>query len=96
MITEESQDLPALKFHPAHGSEAATLLATHVEEQVRAALHACPYPAMRMLKCEFDHGVLTLKGRLPTFYLKQLAVMAVKPIGHVREIVDQIHVDLAR
>ena len=33
----------------------------------------CPYSSLRKIECEFDHAVLTLRGTVPSFYIKQMA-----------------------
>jgi hypothetical protein len=44
-----------------------------IVRQANAYLHGSPYLPLRALFCELDRGVLTVRGNLPTFYLKQLA-----------------------
>ena len=31
------------------------------------------YPALRTVSCDYQGGVLVLRGRLPSYYLKQMA-----------------------
>lgn len=57
-----------------------------------ARLAACPYPVLRRVLCEFQHGVLTLRGQLPTFFHKQMAQEAVGGLAGVRQVVNQIEV----
>jgi hypothetical protein len=44
-----------------------------IEELAYAELGACGYPALRGVRCEYADGVLTLRGSVPSFYLKQVA-----------------------
>jgi hypothetical protein len=37
------------------------------------ALRSGPYPALKRLSCDCRGGVLVLRGRLPSYYLKQMA-----------------------
>ena len=37
------------------------------------------YPALRPVSCDYQDGVLVLRGRLPSYYLKQ---MAQEVVGH--------------
>jgi osmotically-inducible protein OsmY len=37
------------------------------------ALRSGPYPALKKLSCDYQDGVLVLRGCLPTYYLKQIA-----------------------
>ena len=45
------------------------------ELQVEAerVLRCGPYPALKKLSCDYQGGVLVLRGCLPTYYLKQIA-----------------------
>ena len=44
-----------------------------VAEGVVRALQCSPYLALRMLSCSVTQRIVTLQGRLPSFYLKQVA-----------------------
>ena len=48
-----------------------------VESLVRAELQKSPYPEVRALSCGLCDGVLTLRGIVSSYYLKQLAQRAV-------------------
>lgn len=41
--------------------------------QAVARLQQAPYHDLRQVSCEARGGVLTLRGRVPTYYLKQIA-----------------------
>jgi hypothetical protein len=56
------------------------------------ALRSSPYLALRNVACENRDGVLTLRGCLPTYYLKQVAQAVVAPIEGVRRVVNEIEV----
>ncbi len=54
-------------------------------EQKRAFEHAAKsdlkrsgYHPVRSVTCHYDNGVLTLRGRLPSFFLKQVAQSVVR------------------
>ena len=51
-----------------------------------------PYHAIRHLKCSFQDGVLTVAGRVPSFYLKQLAQTSVKDLDGVERISNLVDV----
>lgn len=55
-------------------------------------LRSSPYPALHGLTCEFSEGVLTLRGRVPTYYLKQIAQAAVLQLDGVSEVVNSVDV----
>lgn len=63
-----------------------------VVELGHARLAACPYHVLRSVLCEFQHGVLILRGRLPTFFHKQMAQEAVGGLDGVRQVVNEIEV----
>ena len=50
------------------------------------------YSALRRVRCEFRDGVLRLRGRLPSHYLKQIAMAAVAEAEGVRTIINEIEV----
>lgn len=68
----------------------------HADESVRdeaaARIQAATYGAVRGADCEFADGVLFLRGRVPSFYCKQLAQEAVGRLPGVLDVVNQIDV----
>ena len=56
------------------------------------ALRNSPYLILRNVTCEYQEGVLTLRGCLPTYYLKQVAQAVVAPVDGVRQVVNEIEV----
>jgi hypothetical protein len=59
------------------------------------ALRNSPYLALRNVACDCRGGVLTLRGCLPTYYLKQVAQAVVARIDGVRQVVNDIEVACA-
>lgn len=53
-----------------------------------------PYLELRRVSCEFRTGILTLRGRVSTYYLKQIAQTVVRQVGGVEEIDNQLDVAL--
>lgn len=49
-------------------------------------------PGLRRLAVAADNGVVTLSGRVTTFYEKQLALNCCRRVAGVRQLVD--HVDV--
>ncbi|HID22779.1 MAG TPA: BON domain-containing protein, partial [Planctomycetaceae bacterium] len=45
--------------------------AQRTEEMVAARLRKSGYPDLANIRFDFHEGVLVLRGRLPTYYLKQ-------------------------
>jgi len=46
---------------------------TSLQAVAEQALRSGPYPALKKLSCDYQGGVLVLRGCLPTYYLKQIA-----------------------
>jgi hypothetical protein len=80
--------------HPGHRREYAALLppAADVAALAERLLRSHSYLALKNVSCEYCDGVLTLRGCLPTYYLKQLAQAAVGQLDGVRHIVNDIEV----
>ena len=63
-----------------------------VEAAARARLQRSLYPELRHVSCEFHEGLLTLRGRVPSYYLKQVAQTAVYRIEGVGELNNRLQV----
>lgn len=59
-------------------------------------LHAGPYPVLRNVFCEMDEGRIVLKGRVGSFYLKQVAQTTVARVAGLVAIENQIEVAIPR
>jgi osmotically-inducible protein OsmY len=68
---------------------------TTVVEEVRSRLQDQPYHALKQIACEYRDGTLILRGRLPSYYLKQVAQTAVARIAGVERVLNQIEVGTA-
>lgn len=68
-----------------------------VEQAARKKLAASGYGPLKSVLCEFDFqtGVLTLRGSVATYYLKQLAQTHVAGMKDVKEINNLIEVTQA-
>lgn len=75
----ESPHGGALRCSTAHanGGTSFDCLKRAIERAARAELRSSGYLAVRHIQCQYDHGVLALRGRLPSFFLKQMAQSAV-------------------
>jgi osmotically-inducible protein OsmY len=80
------RDISIMPEAPDKHSDASVL------PRVRRGLRTSPYPAIRKLECEFERGVLTLRGELPSYYQLQLAQEAVSRVDGVEQIVNRIQV----
>jgi osmotically-inducible protein OsmY len=68
---------------------------TTVVEEVRSRLQDQPYHAVKQVSCEYRDGTLILRGRLPSYYLKQVAQTAVARVAGVERVLNQIEVGTA-
>jgi TPR repeat protein len=64
----------------------------HVVAKAKERLKMAPYPPVRNVSCEYDDGVLFLRGEVPTFFEKQLAQEAVSKLNGVSRVVNEIKV----
>ena len=71
---------------------ARDVTADEVHALARASLERTGYSFARTVSCEYDQGVLVLRGRVPSFYLKQLAHAQVRGLAGVDQVVNQIDV----
>jgi osmotically-inducible protein OsmY len=55
-------------------------------------LRQSAYFELRSVACEYHEGVLTLRGRVPSYYLKQLAQALVDKVEGVLELNNQVDV----
>jgi osmotically-inducible protein OsmY len=63
-----------------------------VQSEAQSLLEQSNYLALRRLRCEFQDGRLVLNGRVPTFYLKQVAQTIVRQLPAVRRIDNRVDV----
>lgn len=56
--------------------------------EARQRLHARGYEELRSITCEYHEGMIILRGRLSSFYLKQLAQEAIRTQPGVTIIVN--------
>ena len=70
----------------------ATETSPHVGA-VRDRFERSPYLPLRKIRCYLHEGVLLLRGRVPTYYLKQLAQTIGNSLHGVRQVVNELEVD---
>ena len=58
----------------------------------QAILAASVYPSIRALTCDDHEGVLSIRGQVASFYLKQVAQTIVRGTRGVEEINNQVYV----
>jgi osmotically-inducible protein OsmY len=68
--------------------------AEKTEAAVRTCLLSSPYLDLRQVECHVEDGVLNMTGKVPSFYLKQVAQTVVGKIEGVRRIENCLEVKL--
>ena len=63
-----------------------------VLEQVTRIFEHSSYSELKRLSCQFHEGVLTLRGRLPCYYLKQIAQTLATGVAGVEELDNRIEI----
>jgi hypothetical protein len=63
-----------------------------VEKTARERLVATGYRPLKAVNCLFRDGVLTLQGQLPSYFHKQMAQEAIRGVGSIEAIINQIEV----
>ncbi len=79
-------------LHEPDTAASSTLVQYTIEELATWRLQQSPYAALHTLTCHYHEGMLTLRGRLPTFYTKQVAFAEVLKVEGVEMIMDRIEV----
>lgn len=64
-----------------------------IEQAATECLLKSPYYAVRRVFCQYDHGTLFLRGRLPSFHQKQVAQEAIARVKGVTQVINGIEVD---
>ena len=63
-----------------------------VETEAQLRLGRSGYHELHLVSCEFHEGVLTLRGRVSTFHLKQIAQTRIRGLEGVGEINNRLEV----
>lgn len=66
--------------------------ARRVAAEAERRLHKSSYPSHRGLRCGFRDGVLTLEGRVSSYYSRQMACAMVANLEGVESVVDRMEV----
>ena len=66
--------------------------APSVEELAERRLRESPYYFLKQISCQFNAGVLTLRGTVPLWQLRQFAESIVARVEGVRVIENQVEV----
>jgi len=58
----------------------------------QARLSASPFLSLRGLQCQGQNGHVTIRGRVPTGYLRDLSAILVRSIDGVRRVTNEVEV----
>ena len=58
----------------------------------KADLRLSPYPELWRVTCEYHEGILTLRGRVSSYYMKQIAQTIVQHVDGVERVVNRVEV----
>lgn len=61
--------------------------------RVKRFLHQKGYAPHRTMEISIEQGVVVVQGRVPTFYLRQIAVECIKHVAGVARVIDLIKVE---
>jgi osmotically-inducible protein OsmY len=61
-----------------------------LRQRVCLSLRRCGFPSICRLDVIAESGVVTLRGIVPTYYTRQLAVCGAIHVAGVRQVVDEI------
>lgn len=64
-----------------------------LERRVVNFLSARSVPSLRRLRVDVHDGVVTLRGKVHSFYEKQLAINACQRVAGVQRLIDTVAVD---
>ena len=64
-----------------------------IKEAAAACLLKSRYHSVTRIFCDYHHGILFLRGRLPRFHEKQVAQEAVARVKGVTHVINEIEVD---
>lgn len=65
---------------------------SEVIENVHRAFLECGYPGLRGLRCDYYDGVLTIRGHVGSYYLKQIAQCLAARVPGVTSVDNQLRV----
>ncbi len=67
-----------------------------IADIAQATLRQSLHFELHEVSCEFSGGILTLRGRLPSYHLKQIAQAAVAQVPGVIEVDDRVELVTSR
>ena len=83
----QSVDLAICPSDNSHNQDRPSVAAN-----AQRRLHASPYASLRRVTCHYHKGVLTLRGCVPTFHMKQVTQTIVALVEGVEQVVNRVEV----
>ena len=80
------------RLRPLQDQETGLSRKPDVEAAVQSQLRTAGYHQLCFISCEFYEGVLTLRGRVSSFHLKQLAQTLIRELEGIGEINNRLEV----
>ncbi len=71
-------------------------LTSEIEAEVRKSLHVTQHAALRHITCSVHDNTAVLQGRVPSYYLKQLAQVKVTCVPGIEQVDNRIEVFISR
>ena len=97
---ERSKDQPVEVLMISNANKASTQITSPVAttgeqivEMAEKTLRGSSYWPLRQVRCSYDEGQLTLHGKVPSFYLKQVAQSAIRKVEKSVQIDNRLEVD---
>ena len=63
-----------------------------IQAEAQSRLRKSGYRELRSISCEFHEGILTLRGQVSSFHLKQIAQTLIRNVDGIREINNRLEV----
>ena len=63
-----------------------------VQAEAQSRLRKSGYHELHLVSCDFHEGVLTLRGRVSSFYLKQVAQELIRRLDGAEEVNNRLEV----
>ena len=79
---------------PGTATECPEAASEAIVMEIRRRLCSTGYHALRSVECEYCDGMVVLRGRVPTYYYKQLAQAALLVDSLVTTVVNLIDVSV--
>lgn len=78
---------------PSEGQQSMVLAKQDaVRRMAEFRLRESSYAALRLVRCDFHEGVLTLRGNVPSYHQKQVAQSLVQSLDEVLEVSNRLEV----